>query len=785
MKPIKQLAQYYVDLLVKLGLVRFSMLLAIALVALAMFVQIGLTLVVEGRVHDVDIVRSIFFGLLVTPWAVYFLSVVVDQLEESRQRLTKFIHKLEVMRERDLELNAQLKANIELLNEEIEVRRRAEQEREAAFADLEAEVFERERAQLEAAEQSLLLRSFLDASPDIIYYRNEEGVFSGCNRALEEMIGMTEQDIQGLTPHQVYTHKVAKEIAQTDAQVFATSESLCYEQWMNYPDGRKVCMEISKTPLYGRDGHRMGVVGFGRDITERKRYQEALEKASQEKTTFIATISHELKTPLNGIVGLSRMLLDTPLSDDQRNYIRTINISAITLGNIFNDLIDIDKFDRRRLELRPSAIDFHAFVADMENMVGLLAEEKGLHFQCDQLTDLPHHIEVDSTRLRQVLWNLLSNAIKFTPEGNIDVRVSAEIIGDQAELEFEVEDTGIGIPKAEQDKIFAMYYQVKSGKNNLHAMGTGIGLSVSRQLIEFMGGEIILDSEEGEGSRFVIRLTVPVVQQADPSDSMPTEKQQHLRVFMVEDVPLNVTIAQGLLESLGHSVTVAMTGEEALAKFEPEQYDLVLLDIQLPDITGLEVAERLHQRYASLPPLIALTANVLRDQAQYREHGIIDVVTKPLSVKSLRQVIHRRVLKDDAAFTETDALKNETNVKINMQQLEAVLDLEMLESYVEIVGVEPMLKSIDMFEAMMPDYLALLEGNLVAGDQQGITSEAHKMKGAASSIGLKHLQQVAQKAQSPDHPAWWENINSWVDEIKSSYQQDVELLRSWLAQQEG
>ena len=195
MKPMKNLAQYYVDLLVKLGIVRFSILLALALVALAVVVQVGITLALKGNVDDIDIVRSVFFGLVITPWAVYFLSVVVDQLEESRQRLAKLVSKLGDMRERDQELNNKLQLNIEKLNLEIEEREKAEEARAEAMHDLENEVFQRERTQLELAERTALLRSFIDASPDLIYYRNEDGVFSGCNRAVEELTGKKEKDL--------------------------------------------------------------------------------------------------------------------------------------------------------------------------------------------------------------------------------------------------------------------------------------------------------------------------------------------------------------------------------------------------------------------------------------------------------------------------------------------------------------------------------------------------------------------------------------------------------------
>ncbi len=299
---------------------------------------------------------------------------------------------------------------------------------------------------------------------------------------MEELTGKTEKELVGLTPWDVYSEDVASKVVETDQQVFDSNVSLTYEQWLEYMDGRKSYFELRKVPFFSREGRRLGLVGFGREITERKRYQDALEKASRDKTAFISTISHELRTPLNGIVGLSRMLLDSPLNDEQRGYMRTVHVSAITLGNIFNDIIDMDKSDRSRLELYPKPLDLPDFLSDIENLAGVLADQKGLRFSVERLTDFPRMIEVDGTRLRQVLWNLINNAVKFTQEGCVIVSVSCDVEDDMAYLHFDIEDSGMGIPEKEQEKIFAMYYQYKSGDSNLHAVGTGIGLAVSRQL---------------------------------------------------------------------------------------------------------------------------------------------------------------------------------------------------------------------------------------------------------------------------------------------------------------
>lgn len=376
MKQIRLLAQYYVDLMMKLGLVRFSMLLALALVVLAIVVQMAVTMVLHGQVESIDVIRSIFFGLLITPWAVYFLSVVVEQLEESRQRLSRLVQKLEEMRERDLSLNVQLKDNIAQLNQEIAVREKAEAELQETFGQLKIEIKEREETQIQLEQQSSFLRSFLDASPDLVFYRNEDKEFSGCNRAMELLTGKSEKQLVHLKPADVYSPEAAAKVIETDEKVFRHNVSLTYEQWLDYPDGRKACFEIRKVPYYDRVGKRHGLMGFGRDITERKRYQDALERASRDKTTFISTISHELRTPLNGIVGLSRILLDTELTAEQEKYLKTIHVSAVTLGNIFNDIIDMDKMERRKVQLDNQPVDFTSFLADLENLSALQAQQK-------------------------------------------------------------------------------------------------------------------------------------------------------------------------------------------------------------------------------------------------------------------------------------------------------------------------------------------------------------------------------------------------------------------------
>ncbi|EKG4450706.1 aerobic respiration two-component sensor histidine kinase ArcB [Escherichia coli] len=773
MKQIRLLAQYYVDLMMKLGLVRFSMLLALALVVLAIVVQMAVTMVLHGQVESIDVIRSIFFGLLITPWAVYFLSVVVEQLEESRQRLSRLVQKLEEMRERDLSLNVQLKDNIAQLNQEIAVREKAEAELQETFGQLKIEIKEREETQIQLEQQSSFLRSFLDASPDLVFYRNEDKEFSGCNRAMELLTGKSEKQLVHLKPADVYSPEAAAKVIETDEKVFRHNVSLTYEQWLDYPDGRKACFEIRKVPYYDRVGKRHGLMGFGRDITERKRYQDALERASRDKTTFISTITHELRTPLNGIVGLSRILLDTELTAEQEKYLKTIHVSAVTLGNIFNDIIDMDKMERRKVQLDNQPVDFTSFLADLENLSALQAQQKGLRFNLEPTLPLPHQVITDGTRLRQILWNLISNAVKFTQQGQVTVRVRYDE-GDM--LHFEVEDSGIGIPQDELDKIFAMYYQVKDSHGGKPATGTGIGLAVSRRLAKNMGGDITVTSEQGKGSTFTLTIHAPsVAEEVDDAfdeDDMPLPA---LNVLLVEDIELNVIVARSVLEKLGNSVDVAMTGKAALEMFKPGEYDLVLLDIQLPDMTGLDISRELTKRYPreDLPPLVALTANVLKDKQEYLNAGMDDVLSKPLSVPALTAMIKK--------FWDTQDDEESTVTTEENSKSEALLDIPMLEQYLELVGPKLITDGLAVFEKMMPGYVSVLESNLTAQDKKGIVEEGHKIKGAAGSVGLRHLQQLGQQIQSPDLPAWEDNVGEWIEEMKEEWRHDVEVLKAWVA----
>ncbi|WP_044470524.1 ATP-binding protein [Mannheimia massilioguelmaensis] len=525
------------------------------------------------------------------------------------------------------------------------------------------------------------------------------------------------------------------------------------------------------------------VAELQQEIKVRIRAERRLEQASRDKTTLMATISHELRTPLNGIVGLSRILLDTHLNDEQRNYLKTINISAVSLGHIFNDIIDLQKIDGSKIELYKRETDFPALITDIYNLGKLMAEQKNLCFDIQVDENLPHWIMLDYTRLSQVLWNLMSNAVKFTEKGAISLQIK-RLSYDK--YSFAVKDTGQGIPQSELAKIFAMYYQVGSKTNKHKAAGSGIGLAISKNIARLMGGDLTVESEEGKGSTFTLIIKADEVNQ--PLNNEVEELGLNLHILLVEDIELNIIVAKSVLEKLGHYVDIAMTGQEALEKFEKGNYDLVFLDIQLPDMTGFDIAKVLRNKYEDgvydyLPPLIALTANVMQSKVDYQKQGMDDVLRKPLSLESLNKCL-------------IEYFGDEIGVSmksLNNAEIESSLDIEefdyaMLKDLIDMLGVEFVQKNLELFKQTMPSYMVDLHNSyqkylVDSAYQKEVASNSHKIKGAASSIGLKHIQQVAEKGQHDDNTEWESNIKFWINEIEETWLSDVEKLTEWLANQ--
>ena len=763
----------------RFGTLKLSLLFVVVTLVFTLGGSYVIRVTMGNEVQPDDFIIAVVLTMMSAPWVLYFLSELVKQLETSRTNLKEVVSQLERLREEDVFLNRELQSNIRQLNHEMEQRRKAQDDREAVFKDLEKEIEEKSFSEQQARHLSTLLRSIIDASPDLIYYRNEEGRFAGCNRIAEMLTGKSEAELVGLTLHDVFEEELARQIVASDHEVLETNASMTEELWLRFADGKRRYFEMKRVPFFDNEGTRLGLLAFGRDMTERKQAENAAAKASTDKTRFIATISHELRTPLNGIVGLSRMLRDTDLSEEQFNWVSTIYASAITLGNIFNDIIDLDKLDRDKLELSLKTVSLRDFTQELSSIIRLLAADKSLELVTDIQEPLPQLVEVDGTRLRQILWNILFNAVKFTQRGNVKLSVSATPAKDNMTVvTYVVEDTGVGIPDSEIEKIFAMYYQVDH-PDHQSATGTGIGLAICKQMVDLMNGDIRVTSEVGKGTRFEIELPLQISNRPmQVSKLLVTD----LNILLVEDIELNVMVAKALLEKLGQTVDVAMTGQEAIDKARENHYDLILLDIQLPDMTGFDVANTLRDEDLVMgTPMVALTANVIKKREEYLQNGMDDVIAKPIKKSRVIEVFNS-LFAEPAAPLHTE-VENKPKKTDNSKALSNILDIELLQMLVDTIGEDMVRASVKVFQDKMPEYMEILQLSLSADEKSEVCSQAHKIKGAAGSVGLARVQRIANQIQQGDHPAWWQNVHDWVEELQMAVAHDMKALQEWLNSQ--
>lgn len=510
---------------------------------------------------------------------------------------------------------------------------------------------------------------------------------------------------------------------------------------------------------------RRAVDELRKEIAERRKTQDALEKSYHDKGKFIATLSHELRTPLNGIVGLTQRLLNSQLTTEQHSWANTIFSSAEALGNIFNDIIDLDKIDRQDLDIVYQTVGLRSFLNDIANFAELICQQKGLQFSLQTEGELDIYLKLDPTRLRQILWNLLNNSVKFTTKGSIRLFCRMET-SPEVKLTFMVSDTGIGISAAEQLRIFDMYYKSTDGRR-LSIMGSGIGLSVSKALVEAMHGRISVQSELNRGSAFTVLL---------PSELMAEPKQNvlvscpALTVLLIEDVPLNAEIAISLLEQRGHTVIHAETGEDALAFLETEDdIDLVLLDMQLPDMSGDQIARYIRsEEHLAAMPVVVLSANVRKAEEQLASIRIDGALAKPINTTVLDQLL----LKLFAPSALSAQQKNAQPEVLNNPEQE--LDMVVLNDYLGSIGKEAMARSAKVFARLLPGYVSELKSAMTAQDWIVFREAAHKLKGAAGSVGLQWVQQKAKWLEQ--EVAEWDGLEQQLDELHKKAEQHIAAL---------
>ena len=501
------------------------------------------------------------------------------------------------------------------------------------------DITQRKQMEQQMANQQALVEQVIATNPNPICLQDEFGTFLLANEAYAELHHLRVNDLLG---------RVAPtELLARDLVLLESGSSEGFEALHTRPDGQSVWYHTTKKPFTRPDGTRY-LLTIAADTTDLNRALVAAEDSVRTKEVFLANMSHEIRTPMNGIVGLSRLLRKQASTPEQSEYLDLILSNAESLLLVINDILDFAKIESGKVDLECIAFDVAAAVHGATKSLAFLAKAKGLVLQAEIDDDLLPIVEGDPVRLNQVLVNLINNAIKFTSTG--EVTVSVGVHRHQAgivHLQFCVQDTGIGISAEKFDQVFKSFGQANASTSRLYG-GTGLGLAICKNLIELQGGRIWLDSQPGQGSQFYFLLPYRVSVQAPLEQDAPLPLAagllQGLRVLLVEDNAVNSFLARALLRSWDVEIEVANDGEQAVAIAEVTAYDLILMDIQMPRMNGLEATK--HLRHFPNPnqntPIIALTANAMKSELDsYTQAGFTDCLVKPYHETSLYGAIAR------------------------------------------------------------------------------------------------------------------------------------------------
>ncbi len=501
--------------------------------------------------------------------------------------------------------------------------------------------------------------SVFEASSDSILLTDPQANIIAVNAAFSRLNGYTPDEAIGRNPRFLSS---GNQSADYYAQLWRAVETdgIWQGEIVNRrKDGSNYDALLTVTAVRGEDGVLLHYVGTATDITQRKQHEMELiaardraEAGARAKAAFLATMSHEIRTPMNGILGMIQLSLMTKPSDKVRGYLDIAKSSADSLLTILNDVLDFSKAEAGHITIEKRPYNPASLVAEVADLFAARAAEKGIALSHAADAHLPDRVTGDETRVRQVLTNLLSNAIKFTAAGHATISVA--LSEDRRMILYSVVDTGIGIETEMHSQVFAPFSQADDSITRKYG-GTGLGLAICRQLADLMGGTITLESTPGAGSRFTLLL--PLDSGATRAQAQPRSAvrpagpgQRALSILVAEDMPVNQALMRALLSNEGHQVKIAGNGVEAVAMAKAGRFDLILMDMHMPEMDGLEATRRLREDEAAASlapvPVIALTASVFPlDRAACAAAGMDDFLAKPLEVDALRDCIYRHSMR--------------------------------------------------------------------------------------------------------------------------------------------
>jgi PAS domain S-box-containing protein len=595
-----------------------------------------------------------------------------------------------------------------------------------------------------------------------VYFCDAEGKLLDVNPAMVRMLGYSHRDeLVGTTIGNLYFERPVDLFPVRQQTHF--SSSLTREITLRRKDGKPVICIDNSNAIGDSGGHMIRHQGTLVDITVRKRSEEELQKAKEAaeaanmaKSAFLAHISHEIRTPMNAVIGMTELTLDTDLNTEQREYLNMVRDSGKSLLSLINDILDFSKIEAGKLDLDSTEFSLRFGINDMVKILGVRAKQKGLELTSQISAEVPDGLLGDPGRLRQVLSNLVDNAIKFTEQGRVTLRIENDSQSEKDVcLHFTVSDSGIGIPQNKQQLIFEAFSQADNSTTRKFG-GTGLGLSISSRLVQLMDGKLWVESEAGSGSVFHFTAKFGL-QKEKPGKAylregftsadlrgarLPArEARRGLKILLVEDNTINQILAERLVRKRGDHMVIANNGPEALLALENQRFDLILMDIQMPDMSGIEVTAAIRRRERSTGghiPIIATTASAMKeDRERCLAAGMDAYLSKPIDRDALYEAID--VLSANPVESKPDQ-QPISRLQDPVFDQGAVLDsldgdIDLLR---EIVGI-----SVTQFSKHMEN----LRGGISKKDAKSIERAAHALKGTAANLLARGVMDAGYKLE--------------------------------------
>ncbi|MDH3353898.1 MAG: PAS domain S-box protein [Chromatiales bacterium] len=620
------------------------------------------------------------------------------------------------------------------------------------------DITERVQAEKDLDESRRMLLTILDTIPSRVFWKDREGVYLGCNRLFAQDAALDDPKlIIGKNDFDMVWQDQAELYRADDFKVMESGEDrLHYEEPQTNAEGKNFWLETNKIPLRDGDDKIVGILGTYQEITDRKQIESDLhgamkkaELANRSKSEFLANMSHEIRTPMNAIINLSYLVLQGKLEPQQRDFIEKVERSGKNLLGLINDILDFSKIEAGKLETENEQFNLNNLMDDLINIMGLSAGEKGLNIRYESPQYMSHHLIGDVLRLRQVLINLISNAIKFTDEGEVVIAIQ-ESDKDEGStvLEFSISDTGIGITNEQQSRLFQSFSQADSSTTRQYG-GTGLGLVISKQLVDLMGGDIRVESSYGEGSTFIFTLPFKII----PSDvvrshvEVPSnvgleEKLSTIRgaeILLVDDNEVNLIIASEILERAGLNISKANQGAEAVEQVNRHHFDLVLMDLQMPVMDGFDATIAIRKiKPASDLPIIAMTADAMGDvKDRCLTAGMNGYVSKPIDIEQLGAELLRWV-------RPINSPESKPTLKSVVQQTTHIEGLNMNELLSRVGGNKELAMTVlATFKQSNSESVNQIKDALDCDDFKLALEHAHSLKGVAGNIGANEIHEIA------------------------------------------